>query len=82
MYTTTQNIADMDVLEERVVASKKDNYYFRKCRQWWQIGKKDGLCDIMRPLKEIPVSFRGHYNAGHTYGMLCNSVGNGLSGEV
>lgn len=71
MNTSAQVIADMDVLEENVVASKKDNFFFRKCRQWWKIGEKDGLCGMMMPLKEIPATFRNHYNAGHTYGMLC-----------
>lgn len=66
-------VHDLDSLG--VPPSKTRDKFAHRCRRWYQEGTKDGLCGVMRPLKEVPTEFRMHYNSGHTYGMFQREAG-------
>ena len=42
----------------------------RRYHQWWSLGKRDGLCGMLKGAGEIPGYLKEAYGNGHTYGML------------
>jgi hypothetical protein len=42
----------------------------RRAKKYRRIGYKDGLCGMMKALKELPADMRAAYKEGHTNAMV------------
>lgn len=61
-----QLIQDQEDVEVKTSEQEKqDHWFIVRARRIYKKGYKDGCCHI-HDVQDVPVKFRGHYNAGHT----------------